>query len=448
MQDIFLSTAAPSAGSTGIGPGGVGAPGSTSLAKGANGDAAAAAGVSLGLMSDSDVSGSEGEGSFGATLSGVFNSSFSAEKLNEIASKLEALGLDPSFLDDLGSLLGGNLLSVDGQGQGTSLPHLSSFLSSSLSELEQSLGFSSEDIPEDVLNSLLGTVNSIQKAIDPLGSQFGLTPRNPDGADATVLSMLPKAGEHMSAMRRQLQANTGVQNLQTTQHAELDVRPLSLTPVSATPVLDNPELSLDEKLFNSMSGESFVKNSLASDGGESAFEKVMGNVVERSQGAGLKATFTDTQQKLDNAPYSTTVMSGLNDLEWSEEVGQKIVWLTGKAIQSAEIHLNPAELGPIDVKISVQNDVAAVTFNAHNASVREMLESNVTRLREMMESNGVELQEVNVDARQGDERYASGDQQQASEDEGQHDEASAVEEEVLSNDVIEQLSSNIVDYFA
>ncbi|WP_197479130.1 flagellar hook-length control protein FliK, partial [Oleiphilus sp. HI0132] len=175
------------------------------------------------------------------------------------------------------------------------------------------------------------------------------------------------------------------------------------------------KLNLEEEVVSqALQGESKFKAIADSTSSvESILEKTIGSGVERSSSL-LKTTFSEVQQKLDNAPYSTTVMTGLDEVEWGEEVGQKIVWLTGKAIQSAEIHLNPAELGPIDVKISVQNDAAAITFNAHNASVREMLESNVVRLREMMETNGVELQEVNVDARSGDERFASNDQQQGS----------------------------------
>lgn len=96
--------------------------------------------------------------------------------------------------------------------------------------------------------------------------------------------------------------------------------------------------------------------------------------------------------------YTMMVPQPVNDPQWIDSMGEKIVWLTGRNLQSAEIHLNPAELGPVDVKVQVQNDQTTVTFTVQHASVRELLEANVHRLREMMEGNGVNLRDVQVGA--------------------------------------------------
>ncbi len=148
-------------------------------------------------------------------------------------------------------------------------------------------------------------------------------------------------------------------------------------------------------------------------------------------------------------PYATGLSLPVGDPEWSDEMGQKIVWLSGRNIRSAEIHLNPAELGPVDVKISIQNDQASVTFNVQSASVREMLESNVHRLREMMSAEGVDLSEVNVDAGRQDQQYASGDG--AKQGGGTAPGADAAEQEdaeqVAVTQLIDKTSENIVDYF-
>ncbi|MFV1873232.1 MAG: flagellar hook-length control protein FliK [Oleiphilus sp.] len=146
--------------------------------------------------------------------------------------------------------------------------------------------------------------------------------------------------------------------------------------------------------------------------------------------------------------YSTTLSTPVSAQEWGEEVSQKIVWFTGRNIQAAEMHLNPAELGPIDVKINVQNDVASVTFNVNNASVRDLLESNVVRLREMMEANGVNVGDVNVDA--GSQEEPHGFAQQSSEAgfgrngaDGDED----LSEEQQSEQVVNIKETNLVDYF-
>ncbi|MDX1453411.1 MAG: flagellar hook-length control protein FliK [Oleiphilaceae bacterium] len=143
-------------------------------------------------------------------------------------------------------------------------------------------------------------------------------------------------------------------------------------------------------------------------------------------------------------PYSTAVNVPVTDPQWSDQVSQKIVWMTGRQIQTAEIHLNPPELGPVDVKISVSNDQATVSFNAQHASVREMLEANVQRLREMMESNGVALSDVNVGSGERDERYAA--EQEAVE--GGVAGADADSEPLADSEVNTVVSDRLVDFYA
>lgn len=95
--------------------------------------------------------------------------------------------------------------------------------------------------------------------------------------------------------------------------------------------------------------------------------------------------------------YTTTVETPVQQqTQWSEQVAGKIAWIAGRSIQSADIQLNPPEMGPIDVRISVQNDQAQVTVNAQNTQVREMLEANSSRLRDMLEQEGLSLADLNV----------------------------------------------------
>jgi flagellar hook-length control protein FliK len=408
----------------------------------------------------------EGAGSFSSTLKGVYNAELSPEKLDEISEKLSSLGLDASFLDELESFLSGNLVSLDMGQEGMALPQLSSFLTTSMANLEKGLNLLSEEmtenLPEDLLNSVMGIIDSIQTSIQsqtlPLGGA-GYQVAGQGSLAALSAVSVPGAMES-SPLGKQAQASammtSGAANLQMSQagsavEGEGQLTSLSGLQVSSLNSQANGQSGnqpLQATLGNETFKQAMSENFIDASGVEALVDKMSLNTSDKNGITGLRATFADAQAKAENTPYSTTVMNGLDDLEWGQEVSQKIVWLTGKAIQSAEIHLNPAELGPIDVKISMQSDTAAVTFNAHNASVREMLESNVVRLREMMESNGVDLQEVNVDARQGDERYASKDQDGGSD--GNRDQADDAEiaEEDQSISTVSGVSSNLVDYFA
>ena len=82
--------------------------------------------------------------------------------------------------------------------------------------------------------------------------------------------------------------------------------------------------------------------------------------------------------------------------EWNQELGERIVWLAENNRQSAELQLNPRELGPLAVRISVADDVARVAFTAQNAVTRDALEAAMPQLRDMLQSQGLSLGEANV----------------------------------------------------
>lgn len=81
---------------------------------------------------------------------------------------------------------------------------------------------------------------------------------------------------------------------------------------------------------------------------------------------------------------------------WSSAVVDKLMWFSAQQISSAEIHLNPAELGPLSVRIATHQEQATVYFTSHHATVREALDQALPRLREMFESQGMQLLDAGV----------------------------------------------------
>jgi flagellar hook-length control protein FliK len=81
---------------------------------------------------------------------------------------------------------------------------------------------------------------------------------------------------------------------------------------------------------------------------------------------------------------------------WDEQVGQKIVWMVGGGEQSASLTLNPPDLGPMQVVLSVNGDQASVAFSSAHQEVRHALESALPRLREMMDQSGLSLGSATV----------------------------------------------------
>jgi flagellar hook-length control protein FliK len=91
---------------------------------------------------------------------------------------------------------------------------------------------------------------------------------------------------------------------------------------------------------------------------------------------------------------------------WENQVGQKVVYMVGNEEQTASLTLNPPDLGPLQVVLSVSNDQASVTFSANQEEVRQALENALPRLREMMSESGIALGNATVNAGMPDGRQA------------------------------------------
>jgi flagellar hook-length control protein FliK len=83
---------------------------------------------------------------------------------------------------------------------------------------------------------------------------------------------------------------------------------------------------------------------------------------------------------------------------WDQALGQKVAWMVVGGQQSASLTLNPPDLGPMQVVLSVTNSQASATFTAAQPEVRQAIEAAMPKLREMMAETGIQLGQTNVSA--------------------------------------------------
>lgn len=97
---------------------------------------------------------------------------------------------------------------------------------------------------------------------------------------------------------------------------------------------------------------------------------------------------------------------------WDQQLGQKVVWMAAGGDQSATLTLNPPDLGPLQVVLTVTNDQADAAFMSAQPEVRQALEAALPRLRDMMAEAGIAFGNATVsdDAaqQQSGQRDASG----------------------------------------
>lgn len=99
-----------------------------------------------------------------------------------------------------------------------------------------------------------------------------------------------------------------------------------------------------------------------------------------------------------NRDAPLAVNTPFHDQNWSTDFGQKIVWLASNDKQSAQITLNPPQMGPIEVSITVDKGNATASFVSPSSDVREAIETALPRLREMFANAGIQLGQTNVGA--------------------------------------------------
>lgn len=81
---------------------------------------------------------------------------------------------------------------------------------------------------------------------------------------------------------------------------------------------------------------------------------------------------------------------------WSKELTDKVMWMSSQNLKTADIQLNPAELGRLDIRIQMTGEQTQVSFVSAHAGVRESLEGQAFRLREMLAQQGMQDVDVNV----------------------------------------------------
>jgi flagellar hook-length control protein FliK len=81
---------------------------------------------------------------------------------------------------------------------------------------------------------------------------------------------------------------------------------------------------------------------------------------------------------------------------WGAELGQKIVWLIGAKEHIAELRLNPPDLGPLDIKLTVNEHETTAVFTSPHGAVRDAVESALPRLREVLADSGIMLGNASV----------------------------------------------------
>ena len=105
---------------------------------------------------------------------------------------------------------------------------------------------------------------------------------------------------------------------------------------------------------------------------------------------------------------AATVAVPVGNAGWDTAFSQRVVWVASNTQQIAQLHLNPPNLGPLEVRINLTSEHANAAFTSPHAAVREAIEAALPRLREMLADNGLSLGNVNVSSESFQQQAQSG----------------------------------------
>jgi flagellar hook-length control protein FliK len=100
------------------------------------------------------------------------------------------------------------------------------------------------------------------------------------------------------------------------------------------------------------------------------------------------------------------VAAGVESPEFGQGLAERVSWMVDNNLNGAKLQVNPAQLGPIEVRIAVQGGHAQVWLTSHSAVTRDALESSSPKLREMLGAQGFGQVSVDISQRSFQEHTA------------------------------------------
>ncbi|MCF9122913.1 flagellar hook-length control protein FliK [Vibrio parahaemolyticus] len=120
--------------------------------------------------------------------------------------------------------------------------------------------------------------------------------------------------------------------------------------------------------------------------------------------AGQQGVTAQQQTRAEAAQQAQLSLQLTKELA-NEQVAEKVQMMMSKNLKNLDIRLDPPELGRMQIRMTMNNDLANVHFTVTNPQARDIIEQTLPRLREMLAQQGMQLADSSV------QQQSSGQQQ-------------------------------------
>ncbi|MEM8682586.1 MAG: flagellar hook-length control protein FliK [Pseudomonadota bacterium] len=111
---------------------------------------------------------------------------------------------------------------------------------------------------------------------------------------------------------------------------------------------------------------------------------------------------------------SETIDTPVRDPSWGDRLGERVLMMATNKLQNAEIRLSPAEMGPLRIRLSMEDNAANISFVAQNGATRDVIEAALPRLRNLLEEQGINLGQASVGEQSAEQQSENTDERQGS----------------------------------
>lgn len=159
--------------------------------------------------------------------------------------------------------------------------------------------------------------------------------------------------------------------------------------------------------------------------------------------AGREPLADNSQKQMDQLGQKLNLIQP----EASNQLKEKMLMMVKDKVHTAEIRLDPSELGSMQVKISLQQDQMSVQFMVQHNSAKELMEQQMPKLKELLQQQGIELSQGSVQQQSQSSSGQEGGRRAATANTSGMAQSSS-EEFVESGQVRAKSSDRVVDYYA
>lgn len=107
-------------------------------------------------------------------------------------------------------------------------------------------------------------------------------------------------------------------------------------------------------------------------------------------------------------PHTAMLNAQLGTPEWQQAFSQQVSLMTRNGQQSAELRLNPEQLGQVHISLKIDDNLAQMQFVSPHSHVRAALEAALPTLRTQLAESGIQLGQSDISS----ESFAGQQQQQ------------------------------------